>query len=92
MINSIDTHSIREFTRMPHLYQGNRLIALYNLIQSEGYPLVFSQAHPFNHLKALQFSDTKIIAIRRIEPTDSFFPCRLETLIFLKTDFELISE
>lgn len=80
-INKSNIQQIRQFAAgRPATIQGNKLIALYKLIQAKGETITTSQDHKLNGLKALEFSEGEYIAIKKTSyKTGSFFPAKLET-------------
>ncbi len=63
--------------------QGQKLEALYRLIQWKGKPLCFENEHLYDGIKVIEFGDKDFIGFIRTGVSQSdFFPCKLQTLVF----------
>lgn len=60
--------------------QGNKLRALFKLIELKGEPIQ-TNYEKLKGVKALQISENEYIAIKRTAINGSFYPCKLETYI-----------
>ncbi len=60
--------------------QGDKLKALYTLIQRKGEPIK-SNDDLLNGLKALQISECEYVAIKRTGRNETFYPCVLKTIL-----------
>jgi hypothetical protein len=60
--------------------QGDKLKAIYRLIQSKGEPIK-TEREELNGVKAYQFADGEYIAMKRTGPKDTFYPCALKTIL-----------
>lgn len=65
--------------------QGEKLEALYRLVQSKGRPLDFSIDHKFHGVKVIEYADRDFIGfIRTGFSKKAFFPCNLQ-IVALRT-------
>jgi len=62
---------------------GSKLIALYNLIQKKGEPMV-SEDKRYNGVKVIWYSKTDGVGFIRQSTGKSFFPCVLRTIQITK--------
>ena len=61
--------------------RGNKLQAIYKLIQKRGEPIQTSDPL-LNGVKALQFADGEYIAIKKTShKAGSFYPCAIKTIL-----------
>lgn len=60
--------------------QGNKLKALFKLIELKGEPIETNDQKLFG-LKALQIKEGEFVAIKRTAVNKSFYPCMLQTYL-----------
>lgn len=63
--------------------QGNKLRALFKLIELKGEPIQTND-EKLQGVKALQISEREYIAMQRTPIKDSFYPCVLRTYLLTK--------
>lgn len=86
MKTQIKPANIEQITHLangnPYAIQGEKLKALYTLIQKKGEPVQTDDKElKLNGVMCLEITNGQFVAIKRVGPKDKFFPCVLHTYL-----------